>query len=78
MEKDHRVRRITSSRSGLSDDYYDYIPSKTLRAGERQKIHNKVVVVDDWPDFVPITDQELRVMEAHFQDILDMLFGPIP
>ncbi len=24
-----------------------------------------MVVTDDWPDFVPITEVELRVMEGH-------------
>jgi hypothetical protein len=30
----------------------------------------------DWPEIVPITDAELRVMESHFAEELDELFGP--
>jgi hypothetical protein len=35
-------------------------------------------VLDDWPALVPITDAEVRVVEAHLGDILDELFGPLP
>lgn len=35
-------------------------------------------VSDDMPDLVPVTDQEVRVIEAFFADVLDELFGPIP
>jgi hypothetical protein len=27
---------------------------------------------------VPITEAELRVMEAHLGDLLDEIFGPLP
>ena len=37
-----------------------------------------IKVTDDWPDFVPITDHEARIIEAFFADVLDELFGPIP
>jgi len=33
-------------------------------------------MTDDWPEIVPITDAELRVMESHFAEELDELFGP--
>ncbi|WP_165183851.1 hypothetical protein [Caulobacter soli] len=35
-------------------------------------------VTDDWPEFVPVTDREARIIEAFFADLLDELFGPIP
>lgn len=35
-------------------------------------------VTDDWPDFVPVSDREARIIEAFFADVLDELFGPIP
>ena len=35
-------------------------------------------VVDDWPALVPITEAEIRVVEAHLGDVLDELFGPLP
>lgn len=33
-------------------------------------------VVDDWPEIVPITKAELRVMEGHFAEELDAMLGP--
>lgn len=35
-------------------------------------------VTDDWPEFVPVSDREARIIEAFFADVLDELFGPIP
>jgi len=32
--------------------------------------------VEDWPERVPVTSEELDVFEAWFGDILDELFGP--
>jgi len=55
-------------------------PSGALRARRRTKADEDgpIVVTDDWPDFVPITEAELRVMESHFAEELDELFGPLP
>jgi len=33
-------------------------------------------VIDDWPERVPVTPEEVDVFEAWFGDILDELFGP--
>ncbi|QEX14951.1 hypothetical protein FRZ44_02300 [Hypericibacter terrae] len=33
-------------------------------------------VTDDWPERVPVTDAELVVFEAWFEDLFDELFGP--
>jgi hypothetical protein len=33
-------------------------------------------VTDDWPEVVPITETELRVIEGHFAEELDVIFGP--
>jgi hypothetical protein len=44
------------------------------RAGRDEPIK----VTDDWPEMVPITEAELRVMEAHLGDVLDDIFGPLP
>ncbi len=33
-------------------------------------------VTDDWPEVVPITDAELRVMGGHFAEELDAILGP--
>lgn len=37
-----------------------------------------IVVTDDWPDDVPITIQEVRVIETHLSSVLDELLGPLP
>lgn len=41
---------------------------------ERARIH----VTDYWPEVLPIAEAELRVIEAHFAEVLDELFGPLP
>lgn len=33
-------------------------------------------VIDDWPDDVPVTPEEVDVFEAWFGDVLEELFGP--
>lgn len=37
-----------------------------------------IYVTDDWPDFVPVSDREARVIEAFFVDVLDELFSAVP
>ncbi|WP_460253774.1 hypothetical protein [Acidiphilium sp. MT5] len=32
-------------------------------------------VTDDWPEHIPVTDEEVDVFEAWFGDIFDELFG---
>ena len=34
-------------------------------------------VIDDWPEKVQITEEELQIFERYFGDVLDRLFGPI-
>jgi hypothetical protein len=35
----------------------------------------RIVVHDDWPSTPPITERELRVVEAFFVEIFDALLG---
>jgi hypothetical protein len=51
-----------------------------LRGGRapRQKRSTTITVTDDWPDAVPVTDHEARIIEAFFADVLDDLFGDLP
>ena len=44
----------------------------------RRRNDKPIVVTDDWPEMVPISDLEVRLVEAFFGDLLDELFGPIP
>lgn len=70
----HRSRRL----SALPDDLYDYArqPRPRVKPHRADGVGPAIVVTDDWPDIVPITKAELRVMEAHFADVLDEIFGP--
>lgn len=36
---------------------------------------SELIVVDDWPDIVPVTEAELQVFEAYFGGFLDEIFG---
>lgn len=78
-----RCRQRSSLRfarlSATPDDLYDYVQSLRPRAKPHPVDQGEaapIVVTDDWPEIVPITDVELRVMEAHFADVLDEIFGP--
>jgi hypothetical protein len=44
----------------------------------RQKRDTPIIVTDDWPQAVPVTDHEARIIEAFFADVLDDLFGDLP
>jgi hypothetical protein len=75
-----RRRRISPGWSHDLDDLHDYIPSVVqMRESPRMRTAPEpIVVTDDWPDQVPITDTELRIIEGHLADELDALFGPLP
>jgi len=60
-------------------DLYDYVPAGGSRSTrERKSAQKRIRITDDWPDVVPITEAEVRIIEAYFGDILDELFGPLP
>ena len=44
----------------------------------RRKDDGPIVVTDDWPEEIPIGDDELRVIERYMRSELDDLFGPLP
>ncbi|ATC30647.1 hypothetical protein CA607_09000 [Caulobacter vibrioides] len=37
-----------------------------------------IVVTDNWPEEMPITRQEVMVIETHLRSVLDDLLGPLP
>ena len=37
-----------------------------------------VVEIGDWPRVLPVTEQELRVVETMMAEVLDELLGPLP
>ena len=67
----------------LPDDLFDYADEPTPDGRERRRSPLRIVdveslpVFDDWPEKVPITEEELQIFERYFGDVLDRLFGPI-
>ncbi|SFU21365.1 hypothetical protein SAMN05216236_1613 [Sedimentitalea nanhaiensis] len=60
-------------------DLYDYVPAAGSRnTRERRSAPQRIRITDDWPEIVPITEAEVRIVEAYFGDVLDELFGPLP
>jgi hypothetical protein len=60
-------------------DLYDYAVQAAERAARPSRPEpDPITVTDDWPDILPVTDAEVRIIEAHFGDVLDELFGPLP
>jgi hypothetical protein len=77
MAQKRRMRRFLPEWSGDPEDLYDYARPPAPRAGRSPlRLEGAIGVTDDWPEIVPITDAELRVMESHFAEELDELFGP--
>ncbi len=77
--KRKRPRRAIPRQIGILGDLHDYNMPPPARVSRRRAEEDvEIVVTDDWPDFVPIAEAELRVMEAHFGEELDELFGPLP
>jgi hypothetical protein len=73
-----RLRVARRWSEGLDDLHDYYAPSPPRRGGSRPIDDDAIVVTDDWPERVPITDAELRVIEGHLREELDALFGPLP
>jgi hypothetical protein len=58
-------------------DLYDYL--KPIEPSRKRHCPGKrITITDDWPEIVPITEAEVRIIEAYFGDVLDELFGPLP
>jgi hypothetical protein len=74
------MARRRSRQAQPPTDLFDYLQAPPVVRLERPAPYAApdIHVTDDWPDFVPISDREARVIEAFFADVLDELFGPIP
>jgi hypothetical protein len=58
------------------DDLYDYAAAPARPDRRREKRASvTLVVTDDWPKDVPVTEAEIDVFEAWFGDLFDELFG---
>lgn len=67
----------------LPDDLYDYgddpAPPTSRRRNPSPDAFDieKLPVIDDWPERVPVTEAEVDIFERYFGDVLDRLFGPV-
>ncbi|HGM8642184.1 TPA: hypothetical protein ACKQPY_002291 [Pseudomonas aeruginosa] len=67
----------------LPDDLYDYDddPARRISPPRGSPSHafdvEKLPVIDDWPDEVPITEAEIQVFERWFADVFDEMFGSV-
>lgn len=64
-------------------DLYDYVlpprssPSRSKQRRSRAKVRTpwRPRVTDDWPERVPVTSAEVDIIEAHFAEFFEELFG---
>ncbi len=67
----------------LPDDLYDYDdePAPRLSPPRGSPPHvfdvERLPVIDDWPEDVPITEAEILVFERWFADVFDEMFGSL-
>jgi len=60
-------------------DLFDYLEEKSsARLPTPQSPSVPFTVTDDWPAFVPISEREIAVLEAHLAQVLDELLGSPP
>ena len=77
MAQKKHARRFIPDCSGDLEDFYDYARVMMPRRGRSLLgVEELVTVRDNWPEVLPITDAELRVMESHFAKELDDILGP--
>ncbi|QOG08885.1 hypothetical protein IGS74_17760 [Aureimonas sp. OT7] len=61
------------------DDLYDYADEPEPRRNPPPHVFDveKLPVIDDWPEKVPITEAEIQVFERWFSDVFDEMFGSV-
>ncbi|MDX0312496.1 hypothetical protein GOC54_15630 [Sinorhizobium meliloti] len=68
----------------LPADLYDYADDHPQRRGasrgssEDDPSVDRISVIDDWPEHIPVTEAEVDVFERYFGDVLDRLFSSNP
>lgn len=81
MKRPRKQRSRKSVPMILPADLYDYANDHPQRrgasraSGEDDPSIDRMAVVDDWPEYIPVTEAEVGVFERHFGDVLDRLFG---
>ena len=79
----HRGRPRQPAPGTLPDDLYDYDddPAPRISPSRGSPSHvfdvEKLPVIDDWPEEVPITEAEIQVFERWFADVFDEMFGSL-
>jgi len=85
-EKHHRAQRRCPRRpihKPIPDDLFDYAddPAPRMSPSRGRPSHvfdvERLPVIDDWPEYVPITEAEIQVFERWFGDVFDDMFGPV-
>ena len=76
MALPHRRRRRVPRDAVEKLGLHDYADRRFDRRCAPSHVE-PITVTDDWPEIVPVSDIELRVIEGHLRDELDTLFGPI-
>ncbi len=74
----NRRDRYAEPNSVCGIDLYDYCktPEPKPRGRPIADDLSDWRVVDDWPDDVPVTPEEVDIFERWFGDLLDEMFGP--
>ena len=69
-------RRATIGRDAI--DLYDYVtkPKPKKRRNSTADDPSDWRVVDDWPEEIPVTPEEVDVIEQWLGDVLEEMFGP--
>ena len=68
----------------LPADLYDYVDNHPQRRGASRDLNedetrvDHIAVIDDWPEYIPVTEAEVDVFERYFGDVLDRLFSSNP
>jgi|FLYL01.1.fsa_nt_gi hypothetical protein len=77
MTRTRYIYKLTAGRPVIPDDLYAYFQTPATRS-PRPSLRESapIIVTDDWPEVAPITEAELRVIEGHFAEELDDIFGP--
>lgn len=58
----------------LPDDLYTYAETRPPRRRTRSSpVSTPMIVTDDWPEYIPVTEAEIAVFDAWFRDILEEL-----
>ncbi|SEE64483.1 hypothetical protein SAMN05519104_6865 [Rhizobiales bacterium GAS188] len=72
----HNRRRSDADEPSREVDFYDYVRHQPrAHTGRRREPTSPLAVSDDWLTKIPVTELELDIIETHFGELLDELFG---